>query len=212
MTGWKEIAPYVLAETGVAIRDGLVRVPYRLPDGTEHNAKLFAPGGRSWWERRGVEQVPFGLELVPPNTCSGRAFAKRCILFIVEGESDALAARQAFWPAGPIAVVLGIPGAGAWRPSWRTYLEPFPVAYVLGDGDGAGSGLNASVNRDAPWARPVRLPAGEDVRSILQQQGAVALEPYLFAADADARLRAAVALAPDLNTCAALLRGEAVAA
>ncbi len=207
LTAWKGLDPLALAEAGVTEVGNLVRVPYRLPDGSERNAKLFAPDGRSWWEKRGRELLPFGLELLP-----GRAFAKRCVCFLTEGESDALAARQAWWNAGPVALVLGIPGAHSWRPAWRRYLEPFPVIYALADGDDAGRSLNAAIKRDVPWTRPVALPEAEDVRSLLQARGERALDPYLAEADADARVLAAVALAPDLSSCRELLGGEAVAA
>ncbi len=92
LRAWKGLAPAVLHEAGVALDEhGLVRVPYRAPDGSEYAAKLF--GTRScWWsgvDGRGL--IPFGLETLPRP-----AFARYCALVVCEGESDALAVRDAF--------------------------------------------------------------------------------------------------------------------
>jgi hypothetical protein len=212
---WKGIeAVPVLIDAGINEEHGLVRIPYRLRDGTEHNAKLFplkprTRGPRSWWERTGRELVAFGLETLPDPEEASDA------LLIAEGESDALALRYAF--AGvtgdnPVRDyhVLGLPGAGTWREEWSLLCEPFPFVYVLGDGDARGQALNDTIKRDVPWARAVKLPLGEDARSMLQHFGWRALDPYLEEADADARLAAAFRLAADLPTFEALLRGQEV--
>ena len=76
--------------------------------------------------------------------------------------------------------------------------------------DTAGREMNSRIKRDVPWARPVRLPDGEDARSMLQTHGAGALDPFLEATDSDARLEAAILLARNIEECEALLRGEDV--
>ena len=160
---------------------------------------------RSWWAPPGREILPLGVERLPHSSW----IAARAALLVVEGESDCLAAREAFVEGDARTLcwyVLGVPGSNVWRPTWRKYLAPFVRVYVCGDGDLAGSRLNDAVRSSVPWARVVELPEGEDVRSILQRDGREGLMPYLEAADVDARLAAALALAPDLDTFVALLR------
>ena len=204
---WKGLSFLVLDEVGVTFEGDLVRVPYRLRDGREHNAKLFGSNGRSWWETPGRELIPFGVETLPNETAYDRA------LLIAEGESDALALREAF--AGVTTVnpirgyhVLGLPGAGTWRREWSVFAEPFPVVYLLGDGDERGREMNDAILRDVPWARPVSLRDGEDVRSIVQRDGSRALDAFFEAADRVVRLYATFRLAEDLATARALLSDE----
>lgn len=207
---WKGISYLVLEQAGFEFVGDLVALPYRQPDGTVHNRRIIAPSGRCWWEATGLEVIPFGLETLPPES-----EAREWALLLTEGESDALATREHF--AGVTAdspvrgwCVLGMPGAGTWRPAWRRWLAPFPLVYLLGDGDEAGRNLNARVKRDAPWARSLWLPEGEDVRSILQKHGAAALDPLFARADEDARLWASFMLAPDVETWERLLLGAEV--
>lgn len=175
---WKGLPRCVLAEAGVEVRDGLVRVPYRDIEGATHNVRLFAPPGRCWWERTGLPLRPFGLETLrrPPHDRG---------LLVAEGESDALALRASFsWGYD----VLGVPGATSWHREWRSYAEPYAAVYALGDGDEAGRRLAASVRRDVPRARIVPIPADEDARSLLQREGPGALDWLLEEADRLARL------------------------
>jgi hypothetical protein len=69
-SGWKGISTKLLEEAGVTSSDdGLIRVPYRTLTGEIHNVRVFAPSGRCWWERSGLELMPFGLEALraPPG-------------------------------------------------------------------------------------------------------------------------------------------------
>lgn len=91
-----------------------------------------------------------------------------------------------------------------WRDSWRSVLQPYPLVYLLGDGDEPGRRMNRRVREAVPWARPVWLPDGDDVRSLLQANPN-ALDPLLAEADEAAELWAALALSPDLHTFRRLL-------
>lgn len=207
---WKGLAPTVLEAAGVTVERGLVRLPYRRPDGSEQNAKLFRRDGRSWWEHAGRELIPYGLETLPGRP----SFAAICGLFVAEGESDALALREAFRQSASDSVVhwfaIALPGAGTWRRSWRRYIAAFPLVYIVGDGDMAGRGMNAKIKRDVPWSRPVWLPDGTDARGLLQVQGVPTFEALLDQADRDAQLAAAFVLARDLERFEVLLGSEEV--
>jgi len=194
----------VLADAGIEEINGVARVPYRDVNGATTFSKAFA-GSRSWYAPGGIELIPFGLERLPRSSW----IAARSALLVTEGESDALAVREHFFEGDAEILAwhsIGLPGSGTWRGCWKRWLAPFPIVYLLGDGDEAGRRMNGAVRRDVPWARPVRLPDGEDVRSILQRDSREGLMPYLEAADTDARLAAVLALAPDLATFERLLR------
>ena len=203
---WKGLAEHVLADAGVEEVDGLVYVPYRGEHGRIMFCKVFGHA-RSWYSPGGIDLVPYGVDRLPVS----RWIAARSALLICEGESDTLAARECFVEGNSKVLAwyaVGLPGSGTWRRSWRQWLAPFPRIYLCGDGDDPGRRLNELVWKDVPWARPVWLPDGEDIRSILQRDGRNGLLPHLAAADADARLTAALALAPDLATFERLLRED----
>lgn len=220
--GWKRLSVDVLDEAGVELDRGLVTVPYRDRAGRELYRKCFRRDGRAFYRPAGTELVPFGLETLPaPGDCHPRY----CALLVCEGESDALCVRDvlrlhdddraveylslALPGVGVPAVeylALALPGASVWRNSWRSFVEPFPLVYVLGDGDEPGRRMNRRVVAAVPWARPVWLPDGADVRSLLQADPD-SLEPLLAHADENARLSAALALSPDLDTFRRLLAG-----
>lgn len=209
---WKGVEGVpVLEDAGVVVgADGTVRIPYRWPGGETHVTRAYAQCGRCWWEPAGRALIPLGLERVR----RGLAAHARALL-IAEGESDTLALRAAYGgtEAGHEVRgidVVGVPGARTWQPAWRAWVESYPLLYVLGDGDDAGRELNAAVKRDVPWARPVWLPEGDDVRAVLERGGPRALDPYLRRADEDAHLWAAFVLAHDLRTAEALLLGKGV--
>ncbi len=186
---WKGIAEWVLADAGVEqTDDGETIVPYHDEGGRVVYAKCFH-FARSWYEPGGIDLIPFGVERLPISPW----IAERSILFIGEGESDALALRE--YLVGAFA--LGLPGAGTWKPEWKKYVKPFPRVYLVGDGDESGRRMNTRVWKDVPWARPVRLPENEDVRSILQRGGRDALLPFLREADYDALLAAALRASGD---------------
>ena len=163
MTGWKALPTHILAEAGVTCDpDGLVRIPYRLHDGSLYAERVAASSGRRWWRPGdGRPLIPFGIDRLETA-----AFRKYRDLAIVEGESDTLALRAALGHEG--VDVLGVPGARTWKSAWATYTGGYHDVYVLGDGDEPGRDLNATARRDVPNAIVVDLPAGRDVRDVVQ--------------------------------------------
>jgi hypothetical protein len=201
-TGWKGLGLDTLATAGVELDRGTVRVPYRDRYGRELYCKRFGRDGRSWYEPRGIRLVPFGLETLPP---AGSRHPRYCALLLCEGESDTLAVRDVLARFRDHVLALALPGAGSWRDEWRSYVEPFPLVYVLGDGDDAGRRMNERVCAAVPWASAVWLPDGSDVRSLLQAD-AGSLWPLLARADEDARRSAALALSPSWTPKVSLSR------
>ena len=199
---WKGISPDVLLAAGVR-RDGdLVKVPYRWPDGSLHRERFFARGGRTWWGP-GEGLLPFGLETLPRG-CAVDA------LVIAEGESDALALREAFsltWDGREISVI-GLPGAASWASSWIQYAAPFDPIYVMPDGDLAGRRMADQVLQDIHWARVVWLPSGEDARSLLQARGSGRLFGLIDEAEYFSRALAVFLRSERIEEAEALLRGE----
>jgi hypothetical protein len=204
---WKGLSAVVLSEAAVTRdRRGLVRVPYFGLDGLLVKSKVVAPNGNTWWDPVGVDQIPFGLEVLARP--EGR---ERRALIIAEGETDCLSLRDAAAEDiddYPIDVV-GLPGAGSWRPAWAEYVLGYSRAYVVGDGDAPGRRMMDAVVRSVPWVRLVRLPEGEDARSLLQRDGERALAAYLDEADRVALLGAAMRFAPTLAEFHDLLGGLA---
>ncbi len=136
-SGWKGLALDVLAAAGVELDRGTVCVPYRDRDGRELYRKRFGRNGRSWYEPAGIELVPFGLETLP---AAGSVHPRYCALLLCEGESDALCVRDVLSRFRDNVLALALPGAGSWRDSWRSFVEPFPLVYVLGDGTSPAAG------------------------------------------------------------------------
>jgi hypothetical protein len=164
--GWRRLPSWVLEDRGVTVdAEGLVRLPYRLADGSLYAHRVVAPSGRRWWEPGdGRAVIPFGIDrLELPRFRQYRGLA------VTEGESDALALAAAF---GDRLDVLGCPGAWTWRQEWARHAEGYAVVYVVGDGDAAGRSFTSSVVADVPGAFAVWLPAGSDARSIVHAEPA----------------------------------------
>jgi hypothetical protein len=201
--GWKGLSAAVLLEAGVTRgSDWTVRVPYRDATGATHNAKMFSPGGKTWWETAGLAMLPFGLERVAQPEHRDKR-----LLWIAEGESDALALREHFaeWRRHPVDV-LGLPGAGTWRREWQRHVNGYRAVFCFPDGDEAGRRMASAIAGSAPWVIRVFLSSGEDVRGVLQQQGPERLDEYLIRAEAVAIYHAGMVLHPELDAFERFLR------
>ena len=193
--GWvKGLSPVLLAEANVTEAHGVARLPSYDLDGREVYAKLVPKdtARHPWVEPRGISVIPFGLERLPQPE-----FDEWFALVLAEGESDALAVRGSVAVRADRSVrVLGLPGASMWRSEFGLLVCRFPVVYVVGDGDAPGRLMMDAVLADVPWARPVRMPKGEDARSIIQgPDGDEAFRCLLDDADRGAELAFAFGVA-----------------
>lgn len=202
-TGWKGLPISVLHEADITVDPGgLVRIPYRLADGSLYACRVVAPSGRRWWEPGdGRPVIPFGLDRL--EAFRFRRFRRFRVLLVAEGESDALAVRAAL--AGYGVDVLGVPGASTWQSGWARHSRGYAAVYVGGDGDDAGRQLDVRVCADVPGAMSLRLPAGEDLRSLLQRDGAEAVLELMAAADREQQLASAFRRARTLDELLDLL-------
>lgn len=192
-TSWKGLPSWVLADAGVWLEGGLVVVPYRTSAGELYADRVIAGSGRRWWSPGdGRPVIPFGLDRL-----ERLAFRRYRALAICEGESDALALSAAF--KGDGVDVLGVPGAGTWKPEWAVHAVGYSAVYVAGDGDAAGRTLDAAVYRDVPGSMSLRLPDGADVRALLQADGPDAVLELIRQADWQQRVGLAFTAASSYN-------------
>ena len=66
---------------------------------------------------------------------------------------------------------IGIPGANNWKPHYAKILDDYETVIVLADGDNAGAEFAKKVAREVPTTKIITLPEGEDVNSLITQQG-----------------------------------------
>jgi DNA primase len=83
---------------------------------------------------------------------------------VTEGELDALSLVQAGLPA------VGVPGVSAWKNHYRRCFEDFPVVYGFCDGDQPGRDFGKFLSKEIK-VRPIYMPSGEDVNSMLVKEG-----------------------------------------
>lgn len=205
MATWKNLPQFILTERAIVATERGARIPYYNHDGSLHATRVY-DGNRCYWTPAGRGVQPYGLETLVDDWAAGN----QALLF-AEGESDALTLATIEWSHSTLigADVLGVPGAFTWRPEWSKWAEPYGAVYVFTDGDIPGERFGWTVRRDIPRARIVQMPAGEDVRSMVQRDGAEALEPLIAASETNARLVEAFQTCATLEEAAAFLRGEA---
>lgn len=88
---------------------------------------------------------------------------------ITEGEIDAISAELAGVPA------VGVPGSQMWKPYFRELFLGYRNVNILADGDEAGMDFARQVAKTLPNARIIPMPDGEDVNSLVINQGEHAL-------------------------------------
>jgi DNA primase len=88
---------------------------------------------------------------------------------ITEGEFDAITSTIAGLPA------IGLPGAKMWKPFMRELFLGYKDVFILADGDQAGMEFAEKVAGTLPNAKIIPMPDGEDVNSLVNQEGKEAL-------------------------------------
>lgn len=83
---------------------------------------------------------------------------------VTEGEIDALSLVSASLPA------VGVPGVKAWKRFYTRCFEDWPTIFAFADGDEPGRDFANFLAKEIK-ARPIFLPNGEDVNSMLVQEG-----------------------------------------
>jgi hypothetical protein len=166
---WRGISQCVLDEAGVYSMNGVVHIPYRDLDGSLLRTRLISADGFRWWSDDGKGVHLLGLETLTDNPTGP--------LFVTEGESDALAAREHLG-----VTALGCPGASCWKPGWRWHLLRHEPVYAIGDGDAAGQRFVSVVTESAFWVCPVVCPEGTDLRGLFQGGRQLLIEELMFEA------------------------------
>ncbi len=136
-------------------------IPWRTPDGVIYTLqrRRIDPGEPRYVGPRGRPFAwPFGIERM-------REAPVEAPVAFVEGAIDVLALRALCRARGEPAIVLGLPGVSAWRPSWAAFARG-RVAAVAVDTDAAGERVvkeMASALCDAGARRVERwkAPAGD---------------------------------------------------
>ena len=88
---------------------------------------------------------------------------------IAEGEIDAVTAELAGVPC------VGVPGAQMWKPYFRELFMGYRNVNIFADGDEPGLEFAKQVAKTLPNARIIPMPPGQDVNSIVMEQGKQAL-------------------------------------
>jgi DNA primase len=91
-------------------------------------------------------------------------FSHSEFMCVAEGEIDALSLLVSELPS------IGVPGVKAWKSFYRRCFDDYPVVYVFCDGDEPGKDFGSFLAREIK-ARPIYMPQGEDVNSMLVKEG-----------------------------------------
>lgn len=120
-----------------------VRIPYRLPDGTDGPVQFRvaverpAEGGDRFRWKAGSKAIPYGLDRI-------KNARERGHLVIVEGASDA----HTLWFHDEPAI--GLPGAGAWKePRDAAHLAGIATVFVIIEPDQGGEAVKGWIARSA---------------------------------------------------------------
>jgi hypothetical protein len=99
---------------------------------------------------------------------AGATLAQSQVIFICEGELDAIAVQSMTgFPA------CAVPGADMWAKHryWARCFTPFRTVIVPADGDKAGASLGKAIAADVAQARVAHMPAGTDANDMLRDHG-----------------------------------------
>lgn len=88
------------------------------------------------------------------------------LIHVTEGEIDAWVIDRIFG-----APVVGVPGAGQWRPHWSSHFRGFSRVLLWPDGDKAGRDMGNRWRKEIPTVEAVAMPVGFDVNKLWAEEG-----------------------------------------
>lgn len=91
-------------------------------------------------------------------------FAQADFMCVAEGEIDTLSLASIGFPC------VGVPGVSSWKSFYRRCFDDYPVIYVFCDGDQPGRDFGSFLAKEIK-ARPIHMPDGADVNSMLVAEG-----------------------------------------
>ena len=146
--GW---GPHVIEALGLTVvadtyNRPRVRFPFRLGNEVPYWQDRALGDGVSvrWLSPKGGRPIPYEADRLALAQERGH-------VFIVEGVTDVAALVDVY----TAPAVVGVPGVGAWRPSWAAAFAGLGV-FIVADNDEAGPGFRARLAEDlAPVARAV---------------------------------------------------------
>lgn len=146
---------------------GRLSIPYLGPRGSVYGMRFRTLDGE------GPKYL--GIHGTPTRLFNLRALHESDLPFmcITEGELDCVALAACDLPG------VGVPGSNNWKRHHPRLFAGFDAVYVLGDGDKAGRKFTQEVCASLRSARPVTVPDGADVNSLLVTGGPAGLRELL---------------------------------
>ena len=140
---------------------GMLSIPYLTPAGVQAiKFRSLNASGAKYAQSHGQKGRLYNTEAY---------FTAKNVIGISEGEMDAIAATEHLG-----IPTLGVPGANAWKDTWRLLFRDFTTVFVFGDGDAKESEayqFPIALADAIGWrARIVRCPEGEDVSSMAAKE------------------------------------------
>lgn len=156
-----------LTSWGIGWTGSSYAIPYLDPSGSVVDIRTWRFGGRAI-STAGIEVGLFGAHRLNRDAAVP--------VYICEGEWDTIAWTEALSQAGEPGIVVGVPGAGVFKPDWVRWLSGRTV-HTLYDNDGAGEHgelmaqkrLRNAVQFMTFLHWPEGLPVGYDVRDWVLQ-------------------------------------------
>lgn len=164
----KRISLRLMLNLGVKVTETTIAYPRMLRSNSDLVGYKMRDllSGKQWNEPSGIsieDTIPFTTRL-----------GER-ILFVCEGESDALSLASNIEAVGIAPTIVACPGASAFPSSWAGLFANYDVIYVVPDADDAGERLADRVCSLLPRTRHVLLPAGMDLCDVIVDMGVGAL-------------------------------------
>lgn len=137
-----------------------------------------------WWQDRGGAKstrkwlAPKGSEVVLHNLPSLESDTLDAVV-VCEGPADTITAALVLEDLRESVAVVGVPGAGNWKPEWASLFSGLRVV-IAADNDEAGRRLEQAVSASLDGGAVVIRPASGDLSTLYAEQGYAALRTLLL--------------------------------